>query len=85
MFRWFRLWRLGARDLPLLWFALNHPQRPGWLWPVVILLAFYALEPFNFAMPLLGVVDDLIVVPLMLHWLVKLLPPDIRRAASTLR
>ncbi len=78
MFRLFRLWRLGARDLPLLWFALKHPLRPAWLWPAVIFLAFYALEPLNFAIPWLGAVDDLILVPLALSFLIKRLPPQIR-------
>jgi uncharacterized membrane protein YkvA (DUF1232 family) len=40
-------------------------------------LALYAFEPFNFALPLLGFVDDLILLPLVLHGLVKLFPPDI--------
>jgi uncharacterized membrane protein YkvA (DUF1232 family) len=79
MFRLFRLWRLGAREIPLLWFALKHPGRPAWLWPAVVLVAFYALEPFNFAIPMLGAVDELILVPLVLHLLVKMIPAQIRR------
>jgi len=78
MFRLWRLWRLGARDFRLLWYALNHPSRPAWLWPVVIVLAFYALDPFNFVIPALGVVDDLVILPLLLHLLNKLLPLEIR-------
>jgi uncharacterized membrane protein YkvA (DUF1232 family) len=71
-------WRISRRDLRVLWFALRHPARPGWLLPVAIALGLYALLPFNFAIPLLGVVDDLVLVPLALHWLVKLLPPTLR-------
>ena len=78
MFRLFRLWRLGRQDLRLLWFALRHRSRPPWLLPAVTLLGLYALEPLNFAVPLLGVVDDFILLPLALHWLVKLLPAEIR-------
>lgn len=78
MIRLLRLWRLGAADLRLLWFALRHPHRPVWLWPVAIVLAAYALEPLNFAVPLLGVVDDLVLVPLVLHLLVKFLPLTIK-------
>jgi uncharacterized membrane protein YkvA (DUF1232 family) len=80
MFRLFRLWRLGAHDLKLLWFALRHPHRPVWLLPVVLVLGFYALEPFNFVMPIIGVVDDFIVLPLLLHVLVSFLPLDVRAA-----
>ena len=32
------LWRLGRRDLRLLWYALHHPQRPAWLLPATLLL-----------------------------------------------
>jgi uncharacterized membrane protein YkvA (DUF1232 family) len=78
MYRLFRLWRLAARDLPLLWFALRHPNRPIWLLPAVLLLGVYALEPFNFVMPVIGAVDDLVVLPLLLHVLMKFLPLEIR-------
>jgi uncharacterized membrane protein YkvA (DUF1232 family) len=78
MLRLFRLWRLGRRDLQLLWFALRHRGRPVWLIPAVVLLGLYALEPLNFAVPILGAVDDFILLPLALHWLVKLLPAEIR-------
>ena len=72
MRRLFRLWRVGARDLRLLFFALRQPNRPPWLWPAALMLAFFALEPLNFAIPLLGAVDDLVLLPLLLRGLVKL-------------
>ncbi|HEY2465711.1 MAG TPA: hypothetical protein VGI32_16755 [Steroidobacteraceae bacterium] len=72
MRRLFRLWRLGARDLKLLWVALRSDDRPRWLLPAALALLFFALEPFNFAVPFLGVVDDLLLLPLLLHVLVKL-------------
>jgi uncharacterized membrane protein YkvA (DUF1232 family) len=78
MTRLLRLWRIGADDWRLVWYALRHPERPAWLLPVVAILAVYALEPLNFAVPFLGVVDDLVLVPLGLHLLLKLLPPTIR-------
>lgn len=80
MIRLLRLWRLSARDLSLLWFALRHPHRPVWLLPAVLVLGFYALEPFNFVMPVIGMVDDFIVLPLLLHVLVTFLPLDVRTA-----
>lgn len=78
MIRLLRLWRLVAGDLRLLWFALRHPDRPPWLWPVAVALGLYALDPVNFALPLAGIVDDLVLVPLLLHLVVKLLPTGIR-------
>ncbi len=78
MFRLFRLWRRVGKDLRLLWFALRHPRRPFWLAPAAALLALYALDPVNFAVPLAGVVDDFVLIPLVLHVVLKLLPADIR-------
>jgi uncharacterized membrane protein YkvA (DUF1232 family) len=72
------LWRVGRNDLRLLWFALRHPARPLWLLPVTALLALFALEPANFAIPLLGAVDDLVLLPMILHALLALLPPGVR-------
>ena len=78
MIRLFRLWRLGRQDLRLLWFALRHRRRPVWLWPAAAFLGLYALDPANLAIPLLGLVDDFVVLPLALHFLLKFLPSDIR-------
>jgi uncharacterized membrane protein YkvA (DUF1232 family) len=77
MRRLLRLWRLARLDLHVLWFALWHRNRPAWLWPAAGLLALYALDPFNFVLPGMGVVDDLVILPFALHLLVKLLPPEI--------
>jgi len=43
-----------------------------WLLPATLALGFFALEPFNLAIPVLGVVDDLILLPLLLHGLAKI-------------
>jgi uncharacterized membrane protein YkvA (DUF1232 family) len=78
MFRLFRLWRLVASDLRLLWFALWHRRRPIWLWPAALILGLYALDPVNFALPIAGFVDDLVLLPLLVHLVVRLLPADIK-------
>jgi uncharacterized membrane protein YkvA (DUF1232 family) len=72
MRRIFSLCRMSRNDLRLLWVALRHPDRPRWLLPATLALGFFALEPFNFAIPLLGVVDDLFLLPLLLHVLTKI-------------
>jgi uncharacterized membrane protein YkvA (DUF1232 family) len=72
MRRIFRLWRLTASDIRLLWAALRHPNRPTWLLPATLALGFFALEPFNFAIPMLGVIDDIVLLPLLLHALAKI-------------
>jgi uncharacterized membrane protein YkvA (DUF1232 family) len=89
MFRLFRFWRLAGLDLRLLWFALQQPGRPAWLLPAVSALLFYAIEPLNFAVPLLGIVDDVVLFPLLVHWLARVLPAhiqsDFRRARVSRR
>jgi uncharacterized membrane protein YkvA (DUF1232 family) len=52
--------------------ALRRPDRPWWLLPVSLLLLWFALEPFNFAIPLLGAIDDFVLLPLLLRGIVKL-------------
>ena len=78
MRRLFIFWRQGGRDLKLLWRALKHPDRPAWLLPAAILLAFFALDPLNLAMPVLGTVDDLVLLPLALRALLSALPQHLR-------
>ncbi|MBA3898060.1 MAG: hypothetical protein H0X36_13210 [Sphingomonadaceae bacterium] len=74
------LWRVGRQDLRLLWFALRHPNRPAWLVPAAGVLALFAIDPVNFAVPLLGAIDDLVLLPILLHTLVSFLPADVRAA-----
>jgi uncharacterized membrane protein YkvA (DUF1232 family) len=72
MRRIFRLWRMSRNDLRLLWVALRHPNRPTWLIPATVALGLFVFDPFNFAIPVLGVVDDLFLLPLLLHALAKI-------------
>ncbi|MFL6699734.1 MAG: hypothetical protein ACJ8GJ_21405 [Vitreoscilla sp.] len=81
MRRLFIFWRQGGRDLKLLWRALRHPDRPAWLMPASVLLAFFALDPLNLAMPVLGAVDDLLLLPLALRALLSALPQHLRNDA----
>jgi uncharacterized membrane protein YkvA (DUF1232 family) len=78
MIRLLKLWRLIAGDLRLLWFALWHERRPIWLWPAAVVLALYAIDPVNFALPFAGILDDLILVPMLVHLVVLLLPSQIK-------
>jgi uncharacterized membrane protein YkvA (DUF1232 family) len=76
--RIFALWRMVAdQDLRLLWFAIRHEKRPGWLLPGLAFLALFAVEPLNIAVPVLGVVDEFLLVPLILHGMVKMLPAQV--------
>ena len=76
------LWKTSRADLQLLWHALKHPSRPGWLLPAVAVLGLYAVSPLNLAIPVVGIVDDLVLVPLLLHFLVSRLPVEVRADAA---
>ena len=72
------LWKTTGRDLRVLWSALGRPDRPGWLIPALALVGLYAVSPINIAMPVFGIVDDGVLVPLVLHLIVLKLPVSLR-------
>ncbi len=69
------------REVIVLWYAFRHPATPTWLKLVSLLLAIYLISPFDLIpimIPFLGVVDDLIIVPLGVSFVVKRLPAEVR-------
>ena len=77
------LWTIVRGDARHLWFALRHPDSPGWLKLGVAGIALYVLSPIDLipdVIPVLGVVDDLVLVPLAIRFLLNRLPPALRRA-----
>jgi len=75
------LWTVIRGDARRLWFALRHPAAPRWLKLGTALIALYLLSPIDLvpeAIPLLGVVDDLVIVPLAIRWLLSRLPAEVR-------
>jgi uncharacterized membrane protein YkvA (DUF1232 family) len=64
------------QDVRFILLALRRQDRPWWLLPAALLLLFFALDPLNLALPTLGILDDLIVLPLMLRAVVKLAGAD---------
>jgi uncharacterized membrane protein YkvA (DUF1232 family) len=75
------LWSLVRGDARLLWRALWHSQSPGWLKPAVALLVLYVISPVDFipeVIPFLGVMDDVVLVPLAIRFLLKRLPKTLR-------
>ena len=79
------LWSVVRGDARLLWHALRHPEAPRWLKLGTGLIVLYLLSPVDLipdAIPLLGVVDDIVLVPLAIRWLLARLPAHIRHAAE---
>ena len=79
------LWAVLRGDARQLWFALRHPAAPRWLNWGVALIALYLLSPIDLipdVLPVIGLVDDLVLVPLAIRWLLQRLPPEIAQAAQ---
>ena len=79
--RFAMLWALVKGDARLLWRALRHPMAPGWLKLGVAGIVLYVLSPIDLipdVIPIFGVLDDLIVVPLAIRWLLSRLPAPLR-------
>ncbi len=75
------LWTLVRGDLRKLWWALRDPRAPGWLKLATLGLALYLVSPIDLlpdAIPFLGVMDDVVLLPLAIRWLLGRLPQDLR-------
>jgi uncharacterized membrane protein YkvA (DUF1232 family) len=68
------------RDAVMLWFARNHPDTPWFTKALCVLTVAYALSPIDLIpdfIPILGYVDDAILLPAMIWLAVRLLPPHV--------
>ena len=75
------LWTVLRGDARQLWFALRHPAAPGWLKLGTALIVIYVISPIDIIpdfIPVIGMVDDLVLVPLAIRWMLKRLPPEVR-------
>ena len=75
------LWAVVQGDARQLWRAIKHPASPGWLKPAVALMVIYVLSPVDLlpeTIPLLGLVDDVVLVPLAISFIAKRLPAALR-------
>jgi uncharacterized membrane protein YkvA (DUF1232 family) len=82
------LWTVLRGDARQLWFALRHPGAPSWLKWGTALVALYFFSPIDLIpdfIPFLGVVDDLVLVPFAIRWLLDRLPPELARDTSQRR
>lgn len=82
MFKRLTLWaqRLKA-NLVLLWLCCHEPDMP-WLPKAVALVTLaYALSPIDLIpdfIPVLGYLDDVLILPLGIVWALKLTPPALQ-------
>ncbi len=82
------LWTVVRGDARQLWYALRHPAAPAWLKLGTLLIVLYVLSPIDIVpdfIPFFGFLDDVVLVPLAIRWLLKRLPPEIAQAAASRR
>ena len=75
------LWTVVRGDARLLLRAWKHPGAPGWLKPAVLLMGLYLVSPIDLipdTIPLLGWVDDLVLIPLAMRFVLDRLPTRVR-------
>ena len=81
----FRLlpWVKGLyRDLLLLLFALRHPLLPRYIKTLLAAAVLYLISPIDLipdTVPVVGLLDDAVIFPVMVWGLTCLLPATVRR------
>jgi uncharacterized membrane protein YkvA (DUF1232 family) len=76
-----RSWaRRIRRDAMTLWFARSHPQTPWAAKALGVVVVAYALSPIDLipdVIPVLGYLDDALLLPALIWLAVRLLPPAV--------
>ena len=65
------------RELAILWRAFMAAETPAWLKGLMLLVPAYLIFPFDIlpdVIPVVGWLDDLVVIPLLVSFIVSLLP-----------
>lgn len=76
-----RAWaRRIKRDAMTLWFARSHPGTPWYAKALGAFVVAYALSPIDLIpdfIPVLGYLDDVILLPILIWLTVRMLPPEV--------
>ncbi|GLQ54228.1 YkvA family protein [Devosia nitrariae] len=70
------------KEAVMLWHAFRAPETPLHLKAATLFVVFYLVNPLDVIpefLPFFGIIDDLVLVPLMVSWIVSRLP---RRAEA---
>lgn len=72
--------KLIKRDAVMLWFARRHPDTPFLAKAICVFTVAYALSPIDLIpdfIPVLGYVDDALLLPALIWLAVRLLPVQV--------
>jgi uncharacterized membrane protein YkvA (DUF1232 family) len=76
-----RIWaKRIKRDGLTLWFASKHPATPWYAKLLGLFVVAYALSPIDLIpdfIPVLGYLDDVLLLPVLIWLTVRLLPPEV--------
>lgn len=76
-----KAWARGIkRDGVTLWFASRNPRTPWYAKALGVFVVAYALSPIDLIpdfIPVLGYVDDVLLLPGLIWLTIRLLPPEI--------
>ncbi len=67
-------------DIPAVFLALKHEKTPFAAKILAALTVAYALSPIDLIpdfIPVIGYLDDLLLLPVMVAWTIKLIPPEV--------
>src|SRR3954464_3960090 len=87
MNRWMQWARAIRRDAHALQLAARDPRVPWYGQALALAVAAYALSPIDLIpdfIPVLGYVDDLLIVPLGIALVIRLIPADVMAEHRTL-
>jgi len=68
------------RDVLALWIAARDPRTPWYAKAVAAAIAAYALSPIDLIpdfIPIIGLLDDMLIIPLGIFVAIKLIPPEL--------
>jgi uncharacterized membrane protein YkvA (DUF1232 family) len=81
VFQVIRTWATRIkRDAITLWFAKSHPRTPWGARALGVFVVAYTLSPIDLIpdfIPVLGYLDDVIVLPVLIWMTVRMLPADV--------
>jgi len=72
--------RRVKRDGVTLWFACKNPRTPWYAKALGVFVVAYALSPIDLIpdfIPILGYVDDILLLPSLVWLAIRLLPPEV--------
>jgi uncharacterized membrane protein YkvA (DUF1232 family) len=72
-------------ELMMLWRAFLAQETPLWLKGLMLIVPLYLISPLDIIpdfIPLAGWLDDMVVIPLLVSWIVSLLPQETDRRTT---